>query len=135
MNRSVVVLAGTLTLALSSLAGPGGAHAAPPPPGTPCSFTLSPPQVVPVSGADMVTATLTPEGCIAPFTPRISVVCVQRADAPAQCTQARDSATAAVYVPYQPGATYTSTGRGLGALFNDASEPNWALLGPFTAAL
>lgn len=130
-----MVLSVALTLALAGIAGPSGAHAQPPPPGTLCSFTLSPPHVVPVSGTDMVIATLTPAGCVGPFTPRVSVVCVQRADSPAECKQARDADTAQVYVPFRPGATYTSTGRGLGAVFNDASEPNWQLLGPFTAVL
>ena len=83
----------------------------------------------------MVTATLSPAGCEGPFRPRVSVVCVQGADSPAQCTQARDTDTAQVYAPYRPGVTYTSTGRGLGAVFNDASEPNWQLLGPLTAVL
>ena len=123
------------TVALSGVAGASGAHAQPPPPGTPCSFTLSPPQVVQVSGADMVTATLTPAGCLGPFRPHFSVVCVQGADSSPQCTQARDTDTAQVYVPYRPGTTYTSTGSGLGALFNDAPEPNWQLLGPLTAVL
>jgi hypothetical protein len=130
-----MVLWVALTLALGGIVGLASAHAQPPPPGTPCSFTLSAPQVVPVSGADMVTATVTPTGCAGPFTPRLSVVCVQRADSPAQCSQARDTDTAEVSVPYAPGATYKSTGRGLGAVFNDASEPNWQLLGPFTAVL
>lgn len=121
--------------ALAGIAGQASAHSAPPPPGTLCAFTLSPPQVVPVDGADMVTATVTPDGCAGPFRPLISVVCVQPADSPTQCSQARDTATAQVSVPYRPGATYTSTGRGLGAVFNDMSEPNWQLLGPFTAAL
>ena len=135
MNRLVMVLSVALPLMLSGLAGATSAHAQPPPPGTLCSFTLTPPEVVPTSRANMVTATMTPAGCAVPFSSRMSVVCVQRADSPAQCTQARDSDTAQIFVPYDPGATYTSTGRGLGAVFNDASEPNWQLLGPFTAVL
>lgn len=83
----------------------------------------------------MVTATVTPTSCAGPFKPRLSVVCVQRADSPTRCSQARDGNIAQVTVPYHPGATYTSTGRGLGAVFTDASEPNWQLLGPLTAAL
>jgi hypothetical protein len=136
MNRALVVIWAASTLVLSDVAGAGGAHAdPPPPPGTLCSFTLSPPQVVQVSGKDMVTATLTPEGCAGAFRPHVSVVCVQGADAETQCSQARETATAQVYSPYRPGVTYTSTGRGLGTLFNDASEPNWQLLGPLTAVL
>jgi hypothetical protein len=90
---------------------------------------------VQVSGADMVTATLTPAGCAGAFRPYISMVCVQGADSAPQCTQARETDTAQVYTPYRPGATYTSSGRGLGTLFNDMTEPNWQLLGPFTAVL
>lgn len=78
---------------------------------------------------------MTPAGCGGPFRPYLSVVCVQDGGSPAQCTQARDADTAQVYAPYHPGGTYTSTGRGLGTVFNDAPEPNWQLLGPFTAAL
>ena len=135
MNRPIMVLAATLGLTLAGGVSPAVAAAQPPPPGTPCSFTLSPPQVTPVSGTNMVTATVTPAGCAGPFRPRLSVVCLQRSDSPTQCTQARDTDTAQLSVPHQPGATYTSTGRGLGAVFNDASEPNWQLLGPFTAVL
>jgi hypothetical protein len=130
-----MVLGVASTLALAGIAGQTTAHAQPPPPGTLCAFELSPPQVVPAAEADMVIATVTPTSCAGPFTPRLSVVCVQRADSPAQCTQARDTDTAQVSVPYLPGASYTSTGRGLGAVFNDMSEPNWQLLGPFTAVL
>jgi hypothetical protein len=55
MNRAVMVLWVAATVALSAGAAAGGAHAdPPPPPGTPCSFTLSPPQVVQLSGANMV---------------------------------------------------------------------------------
>lgn len=135
MNRPGVVLSIALTLAWGGIAGSTSAHAQPPPPGTLCSFALSPPQVVPMPEGDMVTATVAPTSCAGPFRPLASVVCVQRADSPAQCTQARETATAQVYVPYAPGAPYTSTGRGLGTVFNDASEPNWQLLGPFTSVL
>ena len=136
MNRALLVVWVALTVALSVVATAGSAHAEPPPPpGTLCSFTLSLPQVVQVSGKDMVTATLRPDGCAGAFRPSASVVCVQGADSALQCTQARDTATAQVYAPYRAGATYTSTGRGLGTLFNDAAEPNWQLLGPLTAVL
>lgn len=131
MNRAIMVISASATLALSGVAAASVTQAEPPPPGTPCSFTLSSPQVV----GDTVTATLAPAGCFAPFRPHISVVCVQRADTPAQCSQARNDDTAVVSVPYVPGATYTATGRGLGAVFNDASGPNWKLEGPIAAVL
>lgn len=135
MNRSVVVLAVPLALAPGTAAGPFTAHAELPPPGTPCSFTLSPPHVVPSPDGDVVTATVAPAGCLGPFSPRVSVVCVQRIDSTPQCSQGRGSGTAAVFTTHEPGATYTSTGRGLGAVFDDASGPNWQLLGPITAVL
>ena len=117
--------------ALSGFAGASGVLANPPPPGTLCSFELSPPVV----GADGVTATLTPLGCAGAFRPHLSVVCLQRADSSPQCSQGRGTDTAQVSVPFVPGATYTSSGRGLGTLFNDMAEPNWQLLGPITAFL
>jgi hypothetical protein len=135
MNRAVTGLCAAMGLALSGVLGATGAHAQPAPPGTLCAFELSPPQVVQVSGAAMVTATLTPASCAGPFRPHLSVVCVQGADAPPLCTQARNTDTAQVYMPYRPGLTYTSSGRGLGTVWTDMSEPNWQLLGPVTAVL
>ena len=126
-----MVLSVVSTLALSGVAGASGVQANPPPPGTLCSFDLSPP----VAGADVVTATLTPLGCAGAFRPHLSVVCIQRADSAPQCSQGRGTDTAQVSVPLHPGATYTSSGRGLGTLFNDMAEPNWQLLGPITAVL
>jgi hypothetical protein len=135
MNRTVVILAAFLALIPGVAAGPLTARAELPPPGTPCSFTLSPPHVVPSPDGDVVTATVAPAGCVAPFSPRSSVVCIQRSDSTPRCSQGRGSGTAAVFMPYEPGANYTSTGRGLGAVFDDASGPNWQLLGPVTAVL
>jgi hypothetical protein len=65
----------------------------------------------------------------------LSVVCIQRSDSTPQCSQGRGPGTAQVFTPHEAGATYISTGRGLGAVFNDASEPNWQLLGPITTVL
>jgi len=122
-------------MAVAGVVGFPAAQAQPPVPGTPCSYTLSPPEVVNVDGADMVAATLTPAGCLGPFRPYLAVACVQKAGAPAQCTQARGTDPARVVTPYQPGATYISTGRGLGTLFNDMTDPNWQVLGPISATL
>jgi hypothetical protein len=135
MNRVLVVSCAATALTLSAVAGAGGALAFPPPPGTLCSYTLSPPEVVQVSGQDLVTATMTPDGCAGAFRPHITVVCVQGAGAANQCSQAREGDVAQVFAPYRAGVTYTSTGRGLGTLFNDMSEPNWQLVGPLTAVL
>jgi hypothetical protein len=124
-----------LTVALTGVAGASTAHGQPPPPGVLCNYTLSPPQVTQVSGTDMVTATLTPVGCAGAFRPYLSVACVQPQGESPQCTQARGTDVAQVFTPYRPGATYISSGRGLGTLFNDAPEPNWQVLGPVSATL
>lgn len=123
------------TAASAGVVGAGASVAQPPPPGTLCSFTLSPPQVVDVSGAPMVSATLTPAGCAGAFRPYVSVACVQMQGETERCTQARGTDTATVLTAYRPGATYFSSGRGLGTLFNDMTEPNWQQLGPISATL
>jgi hypothetical protein len=132
MKRVAMVLWMVSTMALTGVAGAGSAHAQWP---TPCNYTLSPPAVVQVSGADMVSAMLTPAGCMGAFRPYLSVACVQLQGEGPQCTQARGSDVAQVVAPYRPGATYISTGRGLGTVWNDMSEPNWQVLGPISATL
>ena len=84
MNRTVVVLTALLTLSPGVAVGSFTAHAELPPPGTPCSFTLSPPHVVSSPDGDVVTATVAPAGCMDPFSPRLSVVCIQRSDSTPQ---------------------------------------------------
>jgi len=83
----------------------------------------------------MVTATVTPAACGPPATPSSSVACLQGGDTPKQCLQGRGADPAQVSVPYQPGATYTSTGRGCGSWIGQEPAPNCQLLGPFVATL
>jgi hypothetical protein len=130
-----MVLGMSVAVVLSGVAGASGANAQPFPPGTLCNFTLSPPEVVQVSGNPMVSATMTPAGCAGAFRPYVSVACLQLQGEPNQCTQARGGDAATVLTAYRPGATYLSSGRGMGTLFNDMSEPNWQLLGPISATL
>ena len=50
--------------------------------------------------------------------------------------QAREAAAAQVfYEPYQPGATYISSGRGCGKAFELATDGNCQILGPINATL
>jgi hypothetical protein len=133
MTRAAVVFWAVATAALAGLTGAGAVHAQPPP--TPCNYMLSPPEAVPVPGGDMVAATLTPAGCLGAFRPYLSVACVQLQGESPHCTQARGADVARVLMPYRPGATYLSSGRGLGTIFNDMSEPNWQVLGPISATL
>ncbi|MBP2454091.1 hypothetical protein [Mycolicibacterium lutetiense] len=132
MARAILVLLSGIVIA-GAIATP--AHADPAPP---CTFTLSPPAVVNVGGADMVRATVAPAACGAPADPRLSVACVQRQDnaSPIQCNQGRGAQPAEVLTPYRPGATYVSTGRGCGGWMGIAEmAPQCQVLGPLTVPL
>ena len=109
MIRAPMVLAGAVVL---TLAGSAVAGAEPSP--SPCSYRLSPPQVVQLSGTNAVTATLSPASCDRSVA-YLTVACVQLqgSDGPGQCQQQNGILTAQVfYQPYRPGATYIATGRG-----------------------
>jgi hypothetical protein len=132
MFRSPMVLTSAVTLALAGTAAI--AHAAPAPP--PCSYTLSPPQVVELSGTNVVTATLSPAGCNQ-STAYVTVACVQLqgSDGPGQCQQQNGILTAQVfYHPYRPGATYVATGRGC-ANTGNPPQPVCQPMGPLAATL
>ena len=136
VTRAAVVLSGVVVVA-SGLAGcvaAAVAHAEPP---APCSYTLSPPEVVQVGGNSMVTTTVTPSACGFPGRPGQAVACVQpQGDSVISCMQGTGEDPAQVYAPYRPGQTYVSTGRGCGA-WGGIMEltPNCQILGPLTATL
>jgi len=109
MIRAPMVLAGAVVL---TLAGSAVAGAEPSP--SPCSYRLSPPQVVQLSGTNAVTATLSPASCDRSVA-YLTVACVQLqgSDGPGQCQQQNGILTAQVfYQPYRPGAAYIATGTG-----------------------
>ncbi|MGO4444128.1 hypothetical protein AB4Z42_12315 [Mycobacterium sp. 2YAF39] len=136
MNRAAMVIGMSSAVVLGGLACAGGAHAQPPPNPGPCNYTLSPPQVVQVNGVTKVTATLTPAGCLAPWKPKYGIACLSIQGGSEQCTNARNAVpTQVFYEPYQPGATYASTGRGCSAIFDYTTDPNCLLLGPVNATL
>jgi hypothetical protein len=133
MIRPLMVLTAATALTFAGAAGVAGAEPAPPPA---CSYTLSPPQVVQLSGTNMVTATLTPAACDQSDT-YLQVACVQLrgSDGPGQCAQGQGLLPAQVYYqPYRPGATYISTGRGC-SLKGNPPQPVCSATGPFTATL
>ena len=133
MIRSLMVLTAATALTFAGAAGVAGAGPAPPPP---CSYTLSPPEVVQLSGTNMVTATLTPAACDQSDS-YLLVACVQLqgSDGPGQCAQGQGILPAQVYYqPYRPGATYISTGRGC-SLKGNPPQPVCSPTGPFTATL
>lgn len=103
-----------------------------------CTFTLSQPQRVLVSGVDMVTATLSAYPCVGDAIPTKTEACVQMqdSDGPGQCENVNSqSAPAQVYfAPYRKGATYTSRGSGCVGLFK-APYTSCQSLGPKVATL
>jgi hypothetical protein len=135
LRRAGVVLATVLGTGLVMVAGSASAAADPSSPA--CSFALSPPHVVDVSGTSMVTATVNPAGCSVAAEPTSSVACLQMQGSSAgeQCAMTEGPGTAQVfYAPYRPGATYVSTGRGCASTGN----PPWSscqTTGPLTATL
>lgn len=133
MRRRIAVLPAVLALAGAGVLSASVADAEPAPP--PCSYTLSSPQVVQVSGADRVTATMTPAGCTAPSSPYLSVACLQLqgSELAPQCQHTLGPRTAQVYyAPHRPGATYVSTGKGCASTGNPQAS-FCESLGPLTA--
>ena len=132
MIRSLMALPAAAALALAGTAAVAGASPNPPP----CAYTLSPPQVVQLSGTNVVKATLTPAACDQSDS-FLLVACLQLqgSDGPGRCAQGEGNLPAQVYYqPYQPGATYISTGRGCSSKGNPPQgfcQPQ----GPLTATL
>ena len=135
MTRIGHVLAVAVTTALAGLSVADVAQAQPPPP---CGFTLSPPQVVQVSGVDMVTATVAPDVCVPPAAPAQSVACLQMqaGDRVTRCYPSDASGRAQVYFePYAAGATYVATGRGCSLWLGQMAAQDCQVLGPYSATL
>lgn len=109
MIRTFAVLALT---ALMSGSAVSVADAQPAP--AACTYVLSAPSVVDVSGTDMVTATVDIGACDGAVTYQTTAcISLQGADDAGQCAQGRGILPAQVFFqPYRPGATYTATGRG-----------------------
>lgn len=108
----------------------GASPQAPPPPPPPCSFTLS----TPPAGIGGVTATVQSTGCAPLAVPYLAVACLQASGAAQYCSQAQGTNPAQVSVPYQPGVTYTATGRGCARWAGLDPAPDCQLLGPNTVA-
>lgn len=83
-----------------------------------CTFGITPPTVVPVSGVSYVLATLRPGPCTLEAIPMKSTVClsIQGDDSGGQCAYGPGSETAELYVAYRPGATYVEKGQGCAGL-------------------
>ncbi len=124
-----------LTAAVAfALAGAVSAKADPVP--ATCSYTLARPQVVQLSGTNVVTATLSPTACDRSVAYQ-AVACIQMQgdDGPGQCAQQNGILMAQVfYQPYRPGATYMATGRGC-AITGNPPRAVCQSKGPLSATL
>jgi hypothetical protein len=136
MTRSLWVAVFTAALSCLSITASAAADPDADPSDMPCSFTLSAPHVVQVSGTDMVAVTMEPTSCDG-GTPYQSIACiqVQGNQGSGRCKQNNGLLMARVYYsPYQPGATYVATGRGCASKGNPP-QPFCAPTGPLTATL
>ncbi len=127
-----MTLSAAAVLALAGITPVAGASPNPPS----CAYTLSPPEVVQLSGTNVVKATLAPAACDRSNS-YLLVACVQLqgSDGPGQCAQGEGFLPAQVYYqPYRPGATYISTGRGC-ATTGNPPQPICQPTGPLTATL
>jgi hypothetical protein len=138
MIRCLLALLTVFATAMIGVGSAGVASAGPDDAGQPsCTYTLTPPRVVRVSGVDMVTATLTPYPCTGSINPNSLVVCVsaQGGDAGDQCaTKAIPDMAQVFFAPYRPGTTYVSKGSGCGSVY-DTTGSLCATVGPYTATL
>ncbi|MGD9620154.1 MAG: hypothetical protein AB7G47_09335 [Mycolicibacterium sp.] len=135
MTRLGLVPAIAAAALFAGASGVTPVRAQPPPP---CSFTLSPPRVVQISGVDMVAATVAPDVCGPPAAPAQSVAClqIQTGDRVVRCFPSDASGSAqALLAPYVPGATYIATGRGCSTWIGQLPAPECQLLGPNSATL
>jgi hypothetical protein len=84
-----------------------------------CTFVLSRPKVVEMSGLSLVSATMRPGPCTIHATPNVSVVCLSVAGSGTQgeCASKNGQDPAEVRYPYQPGATYIVRGQGCASTF------------------
>ncbi|MGZ8748851.1 MAG: hypothetical protein ACXWZ2_18100 [Mycobacterium sp.] len=133
MVRSLMLLIVAALLPVAGSAAAAVAVAEPPPT---CTYNLSAPQVVDVSGTNMVTATISPGACERSNT-YLSVACIQMQGSPGppKCERNTGVLPAQVfYAPYEPGATYVSTGRGCASTGNPP-QPVCTPVGPFTATI
>lgn len=146
MFRHILVLSELVAISLIGVYSPNVSNASPSEGGAAasCSFVLSPPKVVQVSGSSMVLATVKPGPCSLDGIPNQSIICVsiQGDVSPGQCGNRPGTDPAWVYYPYQPGATYVVTGRGCVDIFQDPDHPSTGpvhttcqSLGPFLFAL
>lgn len=119
--RSLAALSAGLLITFTAACPAGIAHASPSDDdGTgQCTFVLSQPKVVQISGLSLVSATMRPGPCTIHATPNLSVVCLSVVGSGTQgeCASKNGQDPAEVRYPYQPGATYVLRGQGCASTF------------------
>jgi hypothetical protein len=119
--RSPITLSAGLLVAFIAVCPAGTAHASPSDDdgAGQCTFILSQPKVVQISGLSLVSATMRPGPCTIHATPNVSVVCLSVVGSGTQgeCASKNGQDPAEVRYPYQPGATYVLRGQGCASTF------------------
>lgn len=138
MIRSLAVIASSFATALAGLVFASTAAAEPAGDGAKpsCVYTLSTPQVVQVSSATLVRATLTPYPCTGSINPNYINVCLKAEGTGnnGQCGFSSLPIAAEVFLPYKPGTTYVASGTGCGSVYT-AEGSICASVGPFSTTL
>jgi hypothetical protein len=131
LRSSLTALWAGLSMAFIAVYPPGVSDASPSgDDGTgQCSFILTPPKVVQVSGLSLVSATLRPGPCTIHAQPNSLVVCLSVAGGGSQgeCGSKNGQEPAEVRYPYQPGSTYVVRAQGCASTF----EPPYTLCQDF----
>lgn len=114
MLRAPALASTILAMALSGVCSGGISNASPEDSSGQCTFGITPPTVVPVSGVSYVYATLRPGPCTLHAYPNSSTVCLSIAgeDSAGQCAYQGGPNGVEIYVVYRRGATYVETGQG-----------------------
>jgi hypothetical protein len=119
--RFLTVLSAGLLMVFVAVCPAGVAHASPSDDDETgqCTFVLSQPKVVQISGLSLVSATMRPGPCTIHASPNLSVVCLSVAGSGSQgeCASKNGQDPAEVRYPYQPGATYVLRGQGCASTF------------------
>jgi hypothetical protein len=131
LPRSPTALWAGLLMAFIAVSPAGVSHASPSDDdgNGQCSFILTQPKVMQISGLSLVVATLRPGSCTLHANPNSSVVCLSVAGSGSQgeCASKNGADPAEVRYPYQPGSTYVVRGQGCASTF----EPPYSLCQDF----
>ena len=119
MIRLLAVSAATLGIALTGGYSASVSNASPSNATQQCTFDLTPPKVLQISGVNFVTTTVKPGPCGLEANPNFSQVClsIEGRDSAGQCASNSGPAPAVLYYTYVPGATYVVKGQGCASLF------------------